>query len=190
LKADYTGNRQQIVDFVASHLKGEKFNHSLSVEQTAIALARRYGADEAKAGLAGLLHDVTKQMNNTALAKKYHLPILVEKTLHGPTAAVYLKENGIVDDPEVLSAIRYHTTGRPDMTLLEKIIFVADYIEPLRDFEEASLLRDIASKNLDHAVLLELSTSICHVIQKKSLLEQQSVEAYNYYRKIIPKEEL
>lgn len=190
MKADYTGNRQQIVDYLAQRLQGEKFEHSLEVEKTAVDLARRWGADEGKAGLAGLLHDVTKQMDNRALAEKYGIPVLTEKTLHGFTAAAYLEENGVVDDEDVLNAIRYHTTGRPGMTLLEKNIFVADYIEPLRDFEGAELLRQVAQANLDHAVLLELSASICHVIEKKSLLDLQTVEAYNYYRLLIPKEEL
>lgn len=182
MRADYTNNRDALVKLLARHLEGEKFDHSLGVEQTALALAERYGADREKAGLAGLLHDITKQMDNATLAKRYGISSVSEKTLHGPNAACWLRENGIVDDPEVLLAIKYHTTGRADMTLLEKVIYLADYIEPGRDFEEADDLRRRVWEDIDEGLLMGLEMSLQNIIEKGSLIDADSVAAYNCYR--------
>ncbi|MEA5002446.1 MAG: bis(5'-nucleosyl)-tetraphosphatase (symmetrical) YqeK [Christensenella sp.] len=187
---DYTAEREKIVNKLAQKVKGEKFDHSLGVEQTALALARRYGADREKAGLAGLLHDYTKQMDNVAMAEKYGIPYLTEKTLHGHTAAALLKEKGYVTDEEVLGAIRWHTTGRAGMSLLEKIVFIADYVEPNRDFPGVELARELAFADIDKAVLLVLKTTIGHVVKNKGLIDTDSVEAYNDYRRLFPGEEI
>ncbi len=190
MQMDYTGNRDAIVKKVAGNLKGEKFEHALGVEKTAVSLAHRYGADVDKAGLAGLLHDYTKQKDNIALAERYHIPYITEKTLHGHTAAAVLKEKGYVTDEEVLSAIRWHTTGREGMTMLEKVVYLADYIEPNRDFDGVEKLRDLAYQNIDKAVLYALQMSIEHIIENKSLIDTDSVGAYNYYRNLFPGEEI
>jgi len=190
LQMDYTGNRDGIVEKLAGQVKGEKFEHSLGVEETAVKLARRYGADVEKAGLAGLLHDYTKQKDNVKLAKKYHIPYLTEKTLHGHTAAAVLKDKGYITDEEVLSAIKWHTTGREGMTLLEKIIYLADYIEPNRDFDGVGKLRELAFENIDKAVLYGLQMSIGHILENKSLIDTDSVAAYNYYRNLFPGEDI
>lgn len=187
---DYTAERESIVKELAEKVKGEKFDHSLGVEQTALALARRYGADREKAGLAGLLHDYTKQMDNVMLAKKYNIPYLTEKTLHGHTAAALLKESGRITDEEVLGAIRWHTTGRADMSLLEKIVFIADYVEPNRDFPGVEYARELAFEDIDKAMLWALKTTIEHVVKNKGLIDTDSVEAYNDYRRLFPEEEI
>lgn len=178
---DYINDRPALVALLEKHLKGEKLAHSFEVEKTAIALAKKYGADINKAGLAGLLHDITKQMDNNTLAEKYGITSLSYKTLHGKTAAIYLEEHGITSDRAVLNAIKYHTTGKARMSLLDKIIYIADYIEPLRDFEEVEELRILAEESLDKAVLFGLSVTIRHLLDKKSLIEPESVKAYNYY---------
>ena len=190
MQMDYTGNRDGVVKKLAEHLKGEKVEHSLGVEETAVKLAQRYGADAQKAGLAGLLHDYTKQKDNVKLAEKYHIPYLTEKTLHGHTAAAVLKDKGYVTDEEVLSAVKWHTTGRAGMTMLEKIVYLADYIEPSRDFDGVEKLRRLAFENIDKAVLYGLQTSIEHIIENKSLIDTDSVGAYNYYRKLFPGEDI
>ncbi len=179
---DYTNNRDEVVELLAGHLVGEKFSHSLYVEETAIKLAGKYGADTAKAGMAGLLHDITKQMDNEELAKRYGIISLAYGTLHGPTAAMWLKERGIVGDPEILLAIKYHTTGRADMTLLEKVIYMADYIEPSRDFEDVDVLRALAFHNLDEALVLGFEMSIMDILEKRSLIDIELISAYNCYR--------
>ncbi len=190
MQMDYTADRGGIVKKLAEKVKGEKFEHSLGVEKTALALAERYGANREKAGLAGLLHDYTKQMDNVALAGKYGIAYLTEKTLHGHTAAALLKEKGYVEDEEVLSAIKWHTTGKAGMNMLEKIVYIADYMEPNRDFPGVEKLRELAFANIDKAVLLGLQMSINHIIENKSLIDTDSVEAYNYYRRLFPGEEI
>ncbi len=190
MQMDYTGDREGILALLAENVKGEKFEHSLGVEETALALAQCYGVDKSKAGLAGLLHDFTKQKDNKELAEKYGIPYLTEKTLHGHTAAAMLKEKGYVTEESVLDAIRWHTTGRQSMTMLEKIVYIADYIEPNRDFEGVETVRKLAFTNIDKAVLAGLRQSIEEIVEKKSLIDMDSVGAYNYYRNLFPGEEI
>lgn len=190
MRMDYINGRNEIVKILKKNLKGEKFEHSLGVEKTALELAKRYGEDVNKAGLAGLLHDITKQMDNVALAEHYGIKSLVEKTLHGHTGAQFLLENGYVGQDDVLNAIRFHTTGRKEMSLLEKIIYIADYIEPQRAFDGVEKLRKIAFENIDKAVLLGLMMAINSIIENKSLIDVDSVEAYNFYRKMFEGEEI
>lgn len=178
---DYINDRESVVKLLSKHLKGEKFKHSIGVEETAIWLAEQYGADPVKAGLAGLLHDITKQRDNRELAARYGLDFIAEKTLHGPTASCWLKEKGYVEDDEVLLAIKYHTTGRADMTLLEKIIYLADYIEPNRDFEEVDVLRDAVHRDLNEGLLLGLEMSLKDILERENLIDPDSVSAYNCY---------
>lgn len=182
MQIDYINDRDALLVLLQKHVSGDRLQHSLNVEAEALKLAECYGADCGKAGMAGLLHDITKQMDNIALAQKYSIASIAEKTLHARTAACWLKEQGIVEDEEILCAIKYHTTGREDMTLLEKIIYVADYIEPLRDFEEAEELRRYAYTDIDKAVMFELSIAMKSVLDKGGAIDSSSVSAYNCYR--------
>lgn len=184
MQVDYINDRDGVIALVKKHLKGEKFDHSLGVEKAAIKLAKRYGADPMKAGLAGLLHDITKQRDNRELADHYKIEGVTEKTLHGPTAVCWLRDKCPGVDEDVLLAIKYHTTGRADMTLLEKIIYVADYIEPARDFPEVEELRKVAKKSLDDSVLMGLEITIRHVLQNEGLIDPNSIAAYNCYRQL------
>lgn len=190
LQMDYIADHTKLVEELSREVKGEKFEHCLGVEQTAVALAERYGADRDKAGLAGLMHDYTKQQDNERLAEEYHISYLTPKTLHGHTAAAQLKQKGWITDEEVLNAIKWHTTGRAGMGMLEKIIYIADYMEPHRDFPGVEKLRKLAFENIDKAVLLGLKMSINNIIENKSLIDTDSVQAYNYYRKLFPGEEI
>ncbi len=182
MPVDYTKNHDQLLKLLKKYLRGEKFTHSLGVEQTAIKLAKRHGADWKKAGLAGMLHDITKQMDNAALARQYGISSVSEKTLHGPVAACWLYENGIVEDEEVLSAIKYHTTGRADMTLLEKVIYLADFVEPSRDFEGVAQLRELVFADIGQGLLEGLEMSLREVLRKKTTIDADTVAAYNCYR--------
>ena len=139
----------------------KRFTHTLGVEYTAAALAMRYGEDVERAQIAGLLHDCAKCMENDKLlsaCEKYHLPVTdVEKRnpylLHARVGSYLAKKEYKIEDPEILSAILYHTTGRPGMTLLEKIIFTADYIEPGRkQAPNLTQIRHLAFTDLDAAV--------------------------------------
>jgi len=182
MPVDYTKNHEKLLRLLKENLRGEKFHHSLGVEQTAIELAKLNGADWEKAGLAGMLHDITKQMDNVGMALRYGIAFVSEKTLHGPVAACWLYENGVVEDEEVLNAIKYHTTGRADMTMLEKVIYLADFVEPSRDFEGVEELRELVYDDIDEGLLMGLEMSLYEVLGKKTVIDADSVAAYNCYR--------
>lgn len=150
-----------------SYLNHRRIPHVLGTEQEAIRLARRYGADVERARTAALLHDCTKRLNleeQLELCRRYHIPLddLERKTLkllHAKTGAAIAREVFGVDD-EVYGAIWWHTTGHAGMTLLEKIIYLADYIEPSRDFPGVEKLRHVCYEELDRGLLLGLEMTV------------------------------
>lgn len=139
-------------------LKPERFEHSLGVRDTAYELAKLYGADEEKAAMAGLLHDNAKNMINQYQKcieleaeideTEIENPVLLHAKLGAETAKCIF---GITDD-EIINAIRWHTVGRENMSLLEKIVFTADLVEPGRTFPDAEYLRRLAYTDIDRAV--------------------------------------
>ncbi|MCF0137926.1 MAG: nicotinate (nicotinamide) nucleotide adenylyltransferase [Oscillospiraceae bacterium] len=148
-------------------LKPKRIPHVRGCEEEAVRLAERWGADKTAAAEAGILHDITKKLlmpDQLILCEKYD--IINDncekenlKLLHAKTGAAVARDLFNVSD-EVCEAIRWHTTGKPHMSLLEKIIYMADYIEPNRDFEGVDKLRELAYKNLDEAMLLGLEMSL------------------------------
>ena len=150
-----------------SYLKHKRIPHVLGTEQEAIRLAERYGADVEKARVAALLHDCTKRLDmeeQLALCRQYgiRLDALEQqalKLLHAKTGAAIARDVFGVDD-EIYRAIWWHTTGHANMTLLEKIIYLADYIEPSRDFPGVDKLRSVCYKDLDEGLLLGLEMTI------------------------------
>ena len=136
-------------------LAGDRYEHTLGVMYTAEALAMRYDVDMTKAAVAGLLHDCAKCIPNAQkikMCKKHDIEIseLEEKNpslLHAKLGAYIAKKAYNVEDPEILSAIRWHTTGKPDMSMLDVIIYMADYIEPNRD--KAPNLKEIRKLSLN-----------------------------------------
>ena len=172
-------------------LDTSRYRHTLGVMYTAAALAMRYGADLQKAQVAGLLHDCAKCIPNDRklkLCDKYHLPVSrVEHNspflLHAKLGAYLAKKEYGVTDEEILSAINWHTTGRPDMTLLEKIIFVADYIEPMRSkAPNLAQIRQMAFIDLDQAVFMTLRDTLEYLKNDgSSELDEMTAEAYHFY---------
>lgn len=150
-----------------SYLNRRRVPHVLGTEQEAIRLAERYGADVEKARTAALLHDCTKKLDMAAqleLCRRYGIQLdelerQALKLLHARTGAAVARDVFGVDE-EIYSAIRWHTTGRAGMTLLEKIIYLADYIEPSRDFPGVDKLRNVCYENLDRGLLLGLEMTI------------------------------
>lgn len=150
-----------------SYLKPRRMPHVLGTEETAVALAQRYGADGEEARIAALLHDCTKKLSieeQLALCEKYGLPLDemqrgALKLQHAITGAAVARDVFGVSDA-VYDAIRWHTTGKPDMTTLEKVIYLADYIEPTRDFPGVDDLRKVVWEDLDRGLLLGLEMTI------------------------------
>ena len=180
------------------YMDGMRYQHTLGVMYTAAAMAMRYGEDIEKAQVAGLLHDSAKCIPNAKklkLCTQKNIPISeVERRspflLHARLGAYIAKEKYHVEDPDILNAITYHTTGRAEMTLLEKIIFLADYIEPMRS-KAVNLpeIRALAFQDLDRAVYLTMRDTIAYLEKDKSCLDQQTVVAYNYYKDLIEQKE-
>ncbi|MDR1093137.1 MAG: nicotinate (nicotinamide) nucleotide adenylyltransferase [Clostridiales bacterium] len=137
---------------------GERYRHTASVATVAYKLAGRYGADPARAVRAALYHDCAKRITAEEAAQKFGLDVpreifaLHPKIRHAPIGALYAQKYFNETDADVLNAIRWHTTGRPDMSLLEKIIFVADYIDPLRAYDDTPLMYETAFRDLEKAM--------------------------------------
>lgn len=178
----------KIQDKLKSMISNERYNHSIGVQQTAVKLAVMYGADTIKASTAGLIHDCAKGFSDDELieaADKYGIETNdVTRSqpglLHGPVGSHVAREVFSIEDDEILHAIWYHTTGCKNMSLLDKIIYIADYIEPGRDFSGVDELRKSAFHSMDEAVLTALNNTIKYVIDKKQLIDMLTVEARNY----------
>ena len=172
-----------------SYLNGRRMAHVLGTEQEAIRLSMRYGGDVEKARRAALLHDCTKRLSPDAqlqLCRRYEIPLdkqerVMTKLLHAKTGAAVARELFGVDD-EIFDAIFYHTTGRANMTLLEKIIYLADYIEPSRDFMGVDELRKASCRDLDTAVRIGLELTVRDIRQRGEKVHHATMEALEYMR--------
>ncbi len=169
-------------------LDPKRFKHSVNVMEIAESLAKHYGVDIYKARLAGILHDCGKNYRGDE-AREYvksigyeadEIEILQPKLLHGIIGENLAKEIYGVTDEEILGAIRWHTTGKAGMNLLEKIIYIADYIEPLRAFEGIENMRKIAFEDLDRCIVYCSESTIDFILKKGVLLHRNTVDTRNY----------
>lgn len=187
---DFTGlPMEELERVVISLLKPSRVAHVLGCRDTAAALARHWGANETDAARAGLLHDITKALDGPlqlTLCDEYGILLSKfsqenPKTLHALTGSV-VAEQIFGENEAVVQAIRYHTTGRPDMSLLEKILYIADYMEPNRDFPGVEALREAAFRSLDEAMRMGLEMTIDHVHGQGQQLAQATVDALRFLR--------
>ncbi len=178
---------EECIEIIKSRLEEKRFIHSLNVADCAKDLALKFGADPEKAYTAGILHDACKNMSSSDLLK-YLLENSVElsqyelaapKLFHAIAGAVFAeKEMGITDE-ELLLAIRYHTTGRKGMSLLEKVVFIADFIGAERDYDGVEIMREKASRSLDEAIVEGLGFTMIDLIKKERLVHPDTMGAYN-----------
>ena len=174
----------QLRPVALSYLKHKRIPHVLGTEQEAIRLAERYGADVEKARRAALLHDCTKKLDmeeQLALCRRYGIQLdeleqKALKLLHSKTGAAIARDVFGVDD-EIYSAIWYHTTGHANMTKLEKIIYLADYIEPSRDFPGVDKLRKVCYEDLDRGLLMGLEMTIEEMTSMGNPVHHATIEA-------------
>lgn len=171
---------------ILSRLSGYRYTHTLGCEKAAIELARRFGGDVEKAAFAAILHDITKRLSKEEqlyLCEKYDIiPCDVEKIewkmLHGKTAAaIALHEYGAPQD--VVDAIACHTTGKAGMTLLDKIIYLADFIEETRDFDGVEPARVLAKQDINEALLYCYDNSLFDLLRRGKLIHPDTMEARN-----------
>ena len=179
---------EELEQVVTGLLKPSRVNHVLGCRDTAVELAKRWGADETDAARAGILHDVTKALDGPlqlTLCAEYgtiltDFEIKYPKTLHALTGAL-VAERIFGENEAVVNAIRHHTTGKADMSLLEKIIYVADYMEPNRDFPGVEDLRRLAFSDLDGALKLGLQMTLEHLKRQGAEVSPESRDALAYF---------
>ncbi len=173
-------------------LPEDRYMHTLGVEFTAASLAMKYGYDVGKARLAGLLHDCAKGIESseyTALCEKYNISVNEAERanpglLHAKLGGFFAMRKYHVTDMDIIDAIICHTTGKPDMTMLEKILYVADYIEPGRsELPKLTELRALAFEDLDAALLELLSLTMDHLKTKGYVVDPMTEKTYQYYLK-------
>lgn len=173
-----------------------RYQHTIGVMNTAVELAKRYEVDVDKARIAGLLHDCAKGFTgqrNLELCEKYGLPISETEQknlglLHAKLGAYLARQEYGIDDEEILDAIRWHTTGRPKMTPLDKIIYIADYIEPNRNqTPNLAQIRRLAMVDLDECLYTILEDSLAYLKTKNEVVDQMTEETYLYYKELLNK---
>lgn len=186
---------EEIQEKLEKVLKKKRYQHTLGVRFTAQAMAMRFGEDLTKAGYAGVLHDCAKYFSNEDMLlqcqKREIFCSEVEKKqpslLHAKLGACFARELYGITDEEILSAIRWHTTGKPGMTVFEKIIFIADYIEPGRKpLPRIDEIRQASFEDLDKAMYLILDNTLSYleegISKYKEEVDSYSIDAYDYYK--------
>lgn len=180
---------EEMKSYLKSNLKDKRYVHILGVADTAKELARINGVSEEKAEIAGLAHDVAKNLSKERMQeiiKENNLVLSeIEKNnsdlWHSIIAPIVAKEKLKIEDEEILSAMRWHTTGTENMSTLEKIIYIADMIEPSRNFDGVEEIRETTFKDLDKGVFLGLTHSIKFLLTKDLLIDINTIKARNYF---------
>lgn len=168
-------------------LTPKRYNHSLCVADEALRLAEKYGCNEEKAYLAGLLHDITKNAT-----KEEHLNIFnnfgiilndveknAEKLWHAISGAAYIEHILKISDIEIITAVRYHTTAREGMSLLEKVLYLADFTSADRDYDDVDIMRQKVDISIEAAMDYALSYTIEDLLKMKKALHLDTIKAYN-----------
>ena len=177
----------EYTEVLKGRLTERRFIHSLNVAKSAKELAQIYGYDEAKAYTAGLIHDCCKD-TPAGLQLSYMLEngmaltdteISTAKLYHAMCGSMFIQKEFGIDDTEIINAVRYHTTGRKDMTLLEKIVFIADFISEERDYDGVDIMREKAKRSLDEAIVEGLSFTIKDLIDAGRVVHTDTLGAYN-----------
>ncbi len=178
----------KIHDYLKKNINEARYIHTLGVVETAIKLSKMNNVDEEKAKIAALIHDVAKCMpkdkqfeilkNNGVKMDKYLLNS--PQILHGAVGAILAKEIMGIEDIDILNAVKYHTTGKENMTTLEKIIYIADYVEPNRKYEGVDKIREVVFKDLDNGVFMGIENTMLHLLKERQLIHIDTINARNY----------
>lgn len=178
---------EKVKAILKEKLDGYRYNHSLGVASAAEKLAERYGENPERAYFAGLLHDITK---NTPRAEQLRIiekgkadltddEMRNPKLWHAISGSIYIRDELNVTDEEIISAVRYHTTGKGGMSLFEKIIYIADFISEERTFDGVEYMRELAFESLDKAAMFAVRFCIPDLVGKGQILHIDSIMLYN-----------
>jgi predicted HD superfamily hydrolase involved in NAD metabolism len=179
-------DREIALQTVKVQLTDHRYQHTIGVMETAIDLAKRYGVDVKKAELSAIFHDYAKfrpkdEMKQIIINQGMEQQLLEfnSELWHAPVGAFLVEKEVGLNDEEILDAIRYHTSGRVGMSLLDKIIYLADYIEPGRRFPGVDEVRDLAQDNLNQALIQALKNSIQFLMKKNQPVYPDTIYTYN-----------
>ncbi|MCL2086582.1 MAG: bis(5'-nucleosyl)-tetraphosphatase (symmetrical) YqeK [Oscillospiraceae bacterium] len=186
------------MSYIKSVLSEKRFKHSVAVAQMCQQLAEIHSCDTERAYIAGILHDVKKEASHDdlkALVEQSNMFVSdIErenpKLWHAIAGAEFCKSHFNIKDEQILSAIRFHTIGKANMSPLEQIVYLGDLVSYDREFHDVEYYRDLAFKNLDLAMLKALTYIISDIISKQRQLARYSFEAYNYYCNIHEEKEM
>lgn len=180
-------DRDYYLSIIKNRMGERRYIHSVNVSKAAVKLAKIYGADAKKAELAGILHDSCKEID-----KKLMLQIISNggiilddtqkhssKLWHAIAGSVYVRDTLGINDDDIINSIRYHTSGRANMSILEKIIFTADFISDERDYDGVEIMREKAYRDIDEAMLFGLEFTISNLAQHNRLIHRDAVDCYN-----------
>ena len=178
--------RDKALSIVEKQLTVSRYEHTVRVMDTALQLADIYQIDKKKAELAAIFHDYAKYRDREEMKRwiiKERLPhdLLVyhPELWHGPVGAILVEQEVGIDDFDILNAIRWHTTGKQNMSMLEKVIFIADYIEPGRDFPGVEEVRKMAYSDIDHACWMAAKNTIEFLMKKNQPIYPGTFQLYN-----------
>ncbi|MDD6489754.1 MAG: bis(5'-nucleosyl)-tetraphosphatase (symmetrical) YqeK [Clostridia bacterium] len=172
---------------IKDRLSSKRYEHSKNVAKEAVRLAKKYGADVQKAEIAGILHDITKEAEQKeqfdviekAGIELTELERSTPKLWHAISGSAYIKVILGIDDEDIINAIRFHTTGRCGMSLLEKVIFIADFTSAERDYDGVEKMRKAADKSLEEAMIEGMSFTICDLADRKLPIAPDTFKGYN-----------
>ncbi len=186
-------NINELRDILKIRLSKKRYTHSLNVADAALKLAEKYGADIEKAYLAGLVHDICKEVptdEQLAMAQKCRQGIDETEqnipALYHAAAGSWYGENVLhIHDEDILNAVRYHTTGRAGMSRLEECVYLADLISEDRTYKDVGRMRRLAFEDINGAMLEAARFTLSDVIAKGSFIPENSMQTYNYYTALI-----
>ena len=180
-------NKEKALIIVKEALTEKRYIHTIGVMETAVKLAKKYGADEDKAEMAAIFHDYAKfrpkeEMKQIIIDQNMPHDLLEhnDELWHAPVGAYLVEKEVGIRDKEILDAIKWHTSGKINMSKLEKIVFLADYIEPGRDFPGVEEVRSMAEIDLNKAVAQSLRNTIKFLLERNQLVYPDTLHSYNY----------
>lgn len=184
---NYLERKDEFIALIKGKLNEDRFIHSMGVADTAVLLTEKFGGDREKAYIAGLLHDVMKNESEEEQLKMMKKDGIIlsqaeknnPKLWHAMSGAAFIRHELGITDTDMINAVRYHTTGRAGMSLLEKIIYTADFILPERNYPDVEVMRSLSFESLDKGDLYSLQFSLKRLSECKFVIHTDSVDFYN-----------
>ena len=190
-------DKEQALKLVKPHLSQKRYQHTKRVLTTALELAQRYDVDEEETMLASAFHDYAKYRpldEMSHIIKQNELPIDLlsfhHELWHGPVASILVETEIGITNQRVKDAIYWHTTGRGNMSELEKVVYLADYIEPGRSFPGLSLIQKKAKEDLDEACFMAVRNTIQFLLERERLIYPETINMYNHLKRILEESNL